>query len=99
MACYPFKCPDCGKYHEEFRPIKEYAEPAECPECGAIMVRLVGCNFAPAGLVSRKVPRGCVEVGNELDAMKKLRHPHHEVSEREISEWARTTTSFQELPD
>jgi putative FmdB family regulatory protein len=100
MATYPYRCPDCNRRVEEYRPISHYNDVTLCPDCGQVMVRVFTVpHTCPAGLTSRKVPRGCVEVGNELDYVKRATPPRTEVSDREIAEWARTTTEFQKLPE
>ena len=37
---YPFKCPDCGKSVDVYRPAIRAGEPEPCPACGSVMARV-----------------------------------------------------------
>jgi len=46
VACYVYRCPNCNKVAEIYRPISEYnAPPPKCHECQVEMVRVFSPPF------------------------------------------------------
>jgi putative FmdB family regulatory protein len=49
MAIYEYYCQKCNEYFEQQRPMKESAEPANCPKCKEKSNRAVSVFSSTAG--------------------------------------------------
>jgi len=49
LPTYVFDCEKCDKEFELIRPIKEYKDPGECPDCGNIGKKVVTMPYAFIG--------------------------------------------------
>jgi len=67
---YPYKCPDCAHYLEEWRPLANCADVALCTECGQVMCRVYTPNPGRVDLIKNRPPPGCVLLGNEKPNLK-----------------------------
>jgi len=51
MPMYDYACADCGEF-SELRPLAQWRDPADCPQCGAQSGRIVGGAPAVSALSS-----------------------------------------------
>ena len=77
MPIYDYACGGCGEF-SALRPLAQWRDPADCPQCGASSERIVG--GAPAiSALSSAVNRARGERAQRQRAAQLARRPRHEL--------------------
>lgn len=85
---YPFVCDECGATDEVIRPASECRRNYIC-SCGADMRRVYTPVCGRIGMQERRVPVGCIDVGNEYTAMRSARpiERDYDISGADLAEY------------
>ena len=102
MPIYDYACGGCGEF-SALRPLAQWRDPADCPQCGASSERIVG-GAGHLGTVVGGEPGARGERAQRQRAAQLARRPRHELrlllgrTQVRQTRWRRTAPNLSPAP-